>query len=235
MFVEYAWLIPLLPVFSFLICLFLGKKLSEGGGYIAVGAIFGSFIISILVVYEVVFLGVEHHPYESSRIWIDFGHNFITGEGNLVIEAGYLVDNLSALMLVLVSILCLLIGIYSIGYMGHDDCKDRYYAEFSLFVVGMLGMVMANNYVIFLIFWEVMGVVALTHAATTIPISINAYGFRELTVVAVVQVLDVPIEQAAALAIVTRGLALIASLPGALWIGGLLDDWRRSPQGDSLG
>jgi NADH-quinone oxidoreductase subunit L len=61
-------------------------------------------------------------------------------------------------MLALVSTLCLLIAIYSIGYMAHEGSKNRYYAEISLFVVGMLGMVIANNYLQFLIFWEVMGV-----------------------------------------------------------------------------
>jgi NADH-quinone oxidoreductase subunit L len=111
--------------------------------------IFGSFVISLLVLFEVV-TGSVDIPYESSTTWIDFGE---FGE----FEAGFLIDNLSALVLALVSTLCLMIVIYSIGYMAHETAKPRYYAEISLFVVGMLGMVMSNNYVLFLIFWEVMG------------------------------------------------------------------------------
>jgi NADH:ubiquinone oxidoreductase subunit 5 (subunit L)/multisubunit Na+/H+ antiporter MnhA subunit len=149
LFIEYAWLIPLLPIFSFLLCLFFGKYLKEGGGYFVVLTVFGSFIISILVLIEVV-RGTTELPYEASIVWMDLGE---FGK----IEVGILIDNLSALMLTLVSILCLLIAIYSLGYMAHDDCKPRYYAEISLFVIGMLGMVISNNFVMFLIFWEVMG------------------------------------------------------------------------------
>lgn len=150
MFVDYAWLIPVLPIFSFLICLFMGKRFKEGGGYFVVAAIFGSFIISIMVLFEVVTGKVETPYAPESQIWIDFGEYGY-------FEMGMLIDHLSALMLTLVSTLCLMIVIYSIGYMAHEGSKNRYYAEISLFVVGMLGMVLANNFLQFLIFWEVMG------------------------------------------------------------------------------
>jgi uncharacterized membrane protein YbhN (UPF0104 family) len=74
---------------------------------------------------------------------------------------------------------------------------------------------------------EVAGIVSLIHLVTIIPFSINAYGLRELTVVAAFSQVGVTPEEAAALALVTRGIALVASLPGALWIGNLLDDWRQ--------
>src|SRR3989441_282416 len=60
-------------------------------------------------------------------------------------------------MLVLVSFLCLLIFIYSLGYMHEEDGKPRYYAEVSLFATGMLGTVSADNFLQLLIFWEIMG------------------------------------------------------------------------------
>src|SRR2546428_12790074 len=60
-------------------------------------------------------------------------------------------------MLVLVSFLCLLIFVYSLGCMHEDDGKARYYAEVSLFATGMLGTVSADNFLQLLIFWEIMG------------------------------------------------------------------------------
>ncbi|HYM40618.1 MAG TPA: NADH-quinone oxidoreductase subunit L, partial [Thermoplasmata archaeon] len=73
------------------------------------------------------------------------------------IHISFLVDDLSALMLVLVSFLCLLIFVYSLGYMHEEEGKPRYYAEVSLFSLGMLGTVSADNFLQLLIFWEIMG------------------------------------------------------------------------------
>jgi NADH-quinone oxidoreductase subunit L len=78
-----------------------------------------------------------------------------TGEG--AIGFALLIDNLSALLLVLVSFLSMLIAIYSIGYMREESGKPRYYAEIALFVAGMLGTVSADNFLQLLIFWEIMG------------------------------------------------------------------------------
>ncbi len=60
-------------------------------------------------------------------------------------------------MLVLVSFLCLLIFVYSLGYMHEEEGKPRYYAEVSLFSMGMLGTVSASNFLQLLVFWEIMG------------------------------------------------------------------------------
>ncbi|MGQ0796577.1 MAG: NADH-quinone oxidoreductase subunit 5 family protein, partial [Methanobacteriota archaeon] len=73
------------------------------------------------------------------------------------IRMGLLIDNLSALMLLLVSFLSLLIVVYSLGYMHEEEGKARYYAEMSLFIAGMLGTVSANNFLQLMIFWEIMG------------------------------------------------------------------------------
>src|SRR5439155_1910145 len=73
------------------------------------------------------------------------------------IKISFLIDNLSALMLVVVSFLCLLIFIYSLGYMHEEEGKARYYAEVSRFATGMLATVSADNFLQLLIFWEIMG------------------------------------------------------------------------------
>ncbi len=89
-------------------------------------------------------------------VWLP-GFNAATGFASTNIHISLLIDDLSALMLVLVSFLCLLIFIYSLGYMHAEEGKPRYYAEVSLFSMGMLGTVSADNFLQLLVFWEIMG------------------------------------------------------------------------------
>ena len=127
----------------------LGKKLWEGGAAVTVISIGASFVVSLFLFYEVIVAGA-------------FGGNFtpVVVEGFEWIQnihIALIIDNLSALMLLLVSFLSFLIALYSIGYMAHEEGKPRYYAEISLFVAGMLGTVSADNFLQLLIFWEIMG------------------------------------------------------------------------------
>lgn len=71
-------------------------------------------------------------------------------------------------------------------------------------------------------YWQVAGATSLTYFLTLLPISINGYGLRELGVVAVYTQLGALPEQASALAFITRGLMWAVSLPGMLWLGGLV-------------
>ncbi|MDD1770817.1 MAG: NADH-quinone oxidoreductase subunit L [Methanomassiliicoccales archaeon] len=148
-FVEYTWLIPIFPVIGLLLVAAFGKKTPEGGGYIAVGGIAASLVLSLLVAFE--FLTGTRAVVTQSMTWINLGNG-------LQFDVGYYVDNLTAVMLIVVSILCTLILVYSLGYMHEEgERKRRYYVEISLFVVGMLGLVIANNYLMMFIFWEIMG------------------------------------------------------------------------------
>jgi NADH-quinone oxidoreductase subunit L len=154
-FVDLAFLILVFPILSFVICLLFGRKVQErlgtdSVGWITVIAFLASFFVSIGVFWEVVF-GNAHHAIEVSTFeWMDIGNG-----GSL--EFGLLLTNVTALMLLIVSFLIMLIALYSIGYMHDDPCKPRFFAEVSLFAVGMLGMVSSNNLLQFLIFWEIMG------------------------------------------------------------------------------
>src|SRR5437867_1337618 len=115
----------------------------------------GSFVLSLYVFIQVLQqggLGGGFAPQTiEGYVWIPS----LLPENSIKISL--LIDNLSALMLVLVSFLCLLIFIYSLGYMHEEDGKPRYYAEVSLFATGMLGTVSADNFLQLLIFWEIMG------------------------------------------------------------------------------
>src|SRR3990170_4242015 len=148
---EYAWLIIILPLISFVVSGTLGRYAGRHVGWITVGSIAGSFVIALLVLVQVLSdssrpaIGGEYREVVNGIVWVE-GFQF-----NL------LIDNLSAWMLVLVSLLSMLIALYSIGYMKDEEGKPRYFAEISLFVAGMLGTVSADNFLQLLIFWEIMG------------------------------------------------------------------------------
>jgi NADH-quinone oxidoreductase subunit L len=82
--------------------------------------------------------------------WIDI-------RGTLQVPLGFILDDLSRLMLLVVSGVGSLIHIYSLGYMRDDAGKSRYFAALSLFMFAMFGIVLANNFVMLFIFWELVG------------------------------------------------------------------------------
>jgi NADH-quinone oxidoreductase subunit L len=82
--------------------------------------------------------------------WIDI-------HGVFTVPLAFVLDDLSKMMLVLVSGVGLLIHIYSLGYMRDDAGKSRYFAALSLFMFAMFGIVLSNNFVMLFIFWELVG------------------------------------------------------------------------------
>src|SRR5256886_1143127 len=150
-----VWLILLFPLAAFVIVGLVGRRLPEGGGTIAVGAMAGSFVLSMYVFIQVLQQGGLGGGFIPQTIPGYVCIPSLLPETSIKISL--LIDNLSSLMLVLVSFLCLLIFVYSLGYMHEDDGKARYYAEVSLFATGMLGTVSPDNFLQLLIFWEIMG------------------------------------------------------------------------------
>src|SRR6266571_1909327 len=149
-----AWFILLLPLAAFVLVGLAGRRLPEGGGHVVVGAMAGSFVLSLYIFVQVLMQGGLGGGFPAETL---NGYIWIPGASGADIRIALLIDNLSALMLVLVSFLCLLIFVYSLGYMHEDEGRARYYAEVSLFATGMLGTVSADNFLQLLIFWEIMG------------------------------------------------------------------------------
>src|SRR2546423_7352457 len=149
-----VWLILLLPLGAFLLVGLIGRRFREGGGYIVVGAMAGSLVLALYVFVQVLLQGGLGGGFAAETVT---GYVWLPSIPGNEIRISILVDNLSSLMLVLVSFLCLLIFIYSLGYMHEEEGKPRYYAEVSLFATGMLGTVSADNFLQLLIFWEIMG------------------------------------------------------------------------------
>src|SRR5437016_11823966 len=149
-----VWLILLLPLGAFLVVGLIGRRFREGGGYLVVGAMAGSLVLSLYVFVQVLLQGGLGGGFIPEIVT---GYVWLPSIPGAEIRIAILIDNLSSLMLVLVSFLCLLIFIYSLAYMHEEEGKARYYAEVSLFATGMLGTVSADNFLQLLIFWEIMG------------------------------------------------------------------------------
>ncbi|MFQ5837372.1 MAG: NADH-quinone oxidoreductase subunit L [Thermoplasmata archaeon] len=153
--VDLSWLIVASPLVAFVIIILTGRKQWEGGAAWCIGSIGLSFVLAIILLAHALLGGALGGHFEAQeRVWYRWLGSPEMGQ---VIEFGVLVDNLSVLMLALVSFLSLLIAVFSVGYMGREKDKARYYSQISLFVTGMLGTVSANNFLQLLIFWEIMG------------------------------------------------------------------------------
>ena len=149
---QIPWLILLLPFLSLLIIAFILRPFFNNrpklGGYVTIGAIGASFLLSLWVLLEV--LATPGHQLQIPDIqWVVVG--------NLSIHVGLLIDSLSSIMLVVVSFVSLMVQIYSQGYMKGDPGYHRYFAFMSLFTFCMLGLVTANNLVFMFLFWEGVG------------------------------------------------------------------------------
>ncbi len=154
MFIEYTWLIPVVPLIFFVIIGLIGKKTPYQGGLIAIVGAIVSFVLSALVVYEFL-TGPE---YNGGVGYVTHAIEWFAIPGGFTLTLGYYVDGLTCIMLMFSSAISLLIFVYSIGYMGHEGPRRRrYFAEVSLFLSGMLGLIVANNYLMMFVFWEIMG------------------------------------------------------------------------------
>ncbi|WP_281883153.1 NADH-quinone oxidoreductase subunit L [Paenibacillus sp. YYML68] len=148
-FSQYAWLIPLFPLLSFLILTAVGRSLRELGAYICITSGLVSFVLSLLVFWER--LGGEADNYTWDKLqWIKLG--------DMTLSMGFEVTNLNALMLVVVTLVSLLVNLYSKGYMHGDERINVFYAYIALFTFSMLGLVISVNLLQLFIFWELVGV-----------------------------------------------------------------------------
>jgi len=146
---EYAWLIPLVPFAAFAAIAFLGRRMPGRGAYVAIGAMSVSLVISLIIAVQAVTKGAHFEPAVRSLGWIPYGKS--------VINAGFTVDALAVVMLVVVTVVTLLVEIYSVGYMSGDPRYARFFGFLSLFAASMLGLVLANSLLIIYICWELVG------------------------------------------------------------------------------
>ncbi len=150
---ELVWLIFLLPLFSFaIISLFVRPFLNHKpklSGYITIASILGSFILSVWALTSV--LVAPGHELPIPDI------SWVVLEGGVTIHLGLIMDSLTVVMLIVVTVVSLMVQIYSQGYMHGDPGYHRYFAFMSLFTASMLGLVLASNLLFMYVFWELVG------------------------------------------------------------------------------
>ncbi len=139
-------LIPLLPLFAFIVLGLLGHRIKDRAHLIAVPAVGISFVLSVMACSEV----VDGHVLEIPL------YTWATS-GELTIRLGLYVDQLTAAMLLLVTIVSGLVHVYTIGYMHGDPGYARFFGNIALFTFSMLMLVMSDNFVQLFVFWEAVG------------------------------------------------------------------------------
>lgn len=125
---------------------FIGRRASH---LITIAGVLVSFIGSVIVLFQV----LDGHTYDG----VLYTWSVI---GTTKIELGFLIDSLSALMMVVVTGVSLMVHIYTIGYMVDDPGYQRFFSYISLFTFSMLFLVMANNMVQLFFGWEAVGLVS---------------------------------------------------------------------------
>jgi NADH-quinone oxidoreductase subunit L len=147
---EHAWLIPVMPFAAFFAIVFFGKRLPRKGTEIGILAIGASFALALVILIGD-YVGGGGPVIEKQLHWLPFGNNLSLG-------LGMKIDGLAAVMFVVVTLVSLMVHIYSTAYMRGDKRYTWYYAALALFTGSMLNLVIANNLIQLLIGWELVGI-----------------------------------------------------------------------------
>jgi NADH-quinone oxidoreductase subunit L len=148
--IRYAYIIPFLPLLSFFINIAVGKRLPRKGDWLCLGTIAIGLAMSIGIFYEVFRAYDPNFRYHVVFPWVTVGDRAL-------FNTGILIDNVTAVMLLVVTIVSTLVHLFSIGYMHGDPRYSRYFAYLSIFSFSMLGLVLAESFLFIYIFWELVG------------------------------------------------------------------------------
>ncbi len=139
-----------MPLLAFFVNIAVGRRLPRKGDWVSIAAIGAGLAMSIAIFFEVFRIHDPNFKYHIVYPWLDIG-------GRFVVKAGILVDNITAVMLVVVTGVSTLVHIFSVGYMHGDPRYSRFFAYLSIFSFSMLGLVLAESFFFIYIFWELVG------------------------------------------------------------------------------
>ena len=148
---EILWLIPALPIVAAGLTALLKQSWRKTSATLSIGSLSFSLLLSLYAFAHVLsdwMNGIATRE-TINFTWIQFGASNV--------DLGWVLDPLSAIMLVMVSFVGLLIFIYSTGYMKHDENFTRFFCFMSLFAGAMLGVVIANSILLLFMCWEIVG------------------------------------------------------------------------------
>ncbi len=140
------------PLAAAIIAGLFGKTIGKAGAHsVTIAGVGISCALSFYVLYQMLFKGMA--PFNGTV------YTWLVSDG-LTMDVGFLIDRLSAMMMVVVTFVSLMVHIYTIGYMHDDDGYQRFFSYISLFTFSMLMLVMSNNFMQLFFGWEAVGVVS---------------------------------------------------------------------------
>jgi len=144
--------IPLAPLLGAIIAGLFGKQIGRIGAHtVTILGVAASFVLSAIVLKQFALDGAA--PYNESV------YTWMVSDG-VRFEIGFLIDNLTALMMCVVTFVSLMVHIYTIGYMHDDPGYQRFFSYIALFTFSMLMLVMSNNFLQLFFGWEAVGLVS---------------------------------------------------------------------------
>ena len=154
--VRNLWLIPALPMLAAGISALLPQRSRRSAAGLAIGSMGISFLLALCA-----FTNAVRIHYATLYTSGEFGHQVFNFSwlqfGDQSLQLGWLLDPLTAVMLVMVTFVGLLIFIYSTGYMEHDENFTRFFCFLALFAGAMLGVVISNSLLLLFMCWEIVG------------------------------------------------------------------------------
>jgi NADH-quinone oxidoreductase subunit L len=148
-------IIVLLPLIAAVIVGLFGSKLPRATAHwLTIGAVGSAFVLSAIV------LNATMDGYRANYNLYTWLRSSLETGGNLQFNVGFLIDNLTAMMMVVVTFVSLMVHIYTIGYMAEDPGYTRFFSYISLFTFAMLMLVMSNNFMQLFFGWEAVGLVS---------------------------------------------------------------------------
>jgi NADH-quinone oxidoreductase subunit L len=143
-------LILLIPLLSFLINIFFGNKLGRLSGVVGTTILGIDLGLAIAVAFTKLTSFGELHVIQNRVEWFNLG--------SVKVIVGIGIDNIAAIMLIVVTLISFLVHLFSTVYMEGDRRYPKFYAYLGLFTFSMLGIVIANNFLLMYIFWELVGI-----------------------------------------------------------------------------
>jgi len=144
-----ALAILLLPLLSYVILFFFGKKLPRKGDWVGVGLLGTTWLLALRIFAHFWQVNDPGLTVEANLRWIDLG--------KFTADAGILVDGMTAVMLVVVTTVSFMVHLFSVGYMHGDRRYERFFAFLGFFTFSMQGIVLSNSLLFLYVFWELVG------------------------------------------------------------------------------
>lgn len=140
----------LVPMVSFLVNIFFGRKLGKISGWIGTTILAIDLVIAAVVAYSKLVIFPDIQVIQTKFEWFNLGSS--------TINVGYGIDNIAAIMLMVVTVISFLVHLFSTIYMEGDRRFPTFFAYLGLFTFSMMGIVIANNFLVMYIFWELVGI-----------------------------------------------------------------------------